>query len=621
MADYSTIKGFSVETLASDPYATAAGAGTWASGGNTNLARRSGVGMGTQTAGMIAGGESTPAPSGYAETETYDGTSWTEVNNLNHARKFLSGGAGTSSSGVIAGGSVGPGAGTPMNYGETWDGTSWTEEGTLNTAGRGVTLAGASSTSAMVAGRAPGTANLVEEWNGSTWTEVNDMIGTARYSMGRSGTVTSALFFTGDPLSKESESYDGTSWTTAPTTNYGAYGAGSAGANSSQGVLFGGSMPGSPEGQYANTTETYDGTAWAIQADMALTVADRMGCGTLTSALAIGGYDAGGNTLGSEEWSVPSTVTVAQEGQVWYNSSTKVLKGFKLTPGTGAWSSGGALNTAVTYACSAGTSNSAVINFGGNTGPTTENKNESYNGTSWTEVNDMTTARHSFMGAGTSTAALASGGYTGTAYTANSEDWDGTSWTEGNNMTSNYGYGAGSGTTTAAFVCGGLNPPPTIIATTLEWNGTSWSAGGSLGNSRESNRAVGTLTAGMTCGGDAPGVTADTETYDGTSWTEVNNLNTAKTQHNASGTQTSAVAYAGIPYPSASATTEEYDGTSWTEVADLATGRYGVSAGSTSQTNNIAALCISGSVPPPRVTTVEEWNIPQPIEIKTFTAS
>ena len=32
MADYSTIKGFTVQSLASDPYATSIAAGTWASG-------------------------------------------------------------------------------------------------------------------------------------------------------------------------------------------------------------------------------------------------------------------------------------------------------------------------------------------------------------------------------------------------------------------------------------------------------------------------------------------------------------------------------------------------------------------------------------------------------------
>jgi hypothetical protein len=121
----------------------------------------------------------------------------------------------------------------------------------------------------------------------------------------------------------------------------------------------------------------------------------------------------------------------------------------------------------------------------------------------------------------------------------------------------------------------------------------------------------------MTCGGDAPGVTGDTETYDGTSWTEVNNLNTAKAQHNASGTQSSAIAFGGLPYPNV--TTEQYDGTSWSEVADLATGRYGISAGATTQTSNVSALCISGSVPPPRVTSVEEWDVAP--AIKTFTDS
>ena len=38
MADYSTIKGFSVETLASDPYATAVSAGTWSSGATLGTA-------------------------------------------------------------------------------------------------------------------------------------------------------------------------------------------------------------------------------------------------------------------------------------------------------------------------------------------------------------------------------------------------------------------------------------------------------------------------------------------------------------------------------------------------------------------------------------------------------
>jgi hypothetical protein len=54
----------------------------------------------------------------------------------------------------------------------------------------------------------------------------------------------------------------------------------------------------------------------------------------------------------------------------------------------------------------------------------------SYNGTSWTELADLNTARGYQCGAGTATAALASGGYTGTTAVANTESWIGTSWTE-----------------------------------------------------------------------------------------------------------------------------------------------------------------------------------------------
>src|SRR6056300_1217498 len=51
----------------------------WATGGNLNTARASSVGSGTQTAALSSGG-------GPTDTEQYDGTSWTEVNNMNTGR-------------------------------------------------------------------------------------------------------------------------------------------------------------------------------------------------------------------------------------------------------------------------------------------------------------------------------------------------------------------------------------------------------------------------------------------------------------------------------------------------------------------------------------------------------
>jgi hypothetical protein len=60
-------------------------------------------------------------------------------------------------------------------------------------------------------------------------------------------------------------------------------------------------------------------------------------------------------------------------------------------------------------------------------GNTTSRYTEFWNGTSWTELNDMSTARYagaSSQGpASSSTSALYSGGYTGTAYSGASEEW------------------------------------------------------------------------------------------------------------------------------------------------------------------------------------------------------
>jgi hypothetical protein len=82
-------------------------------------------------------------------------------------------------------------------------------------------------------------------------------------------------------------------------------------------------------------------------------------------------------------------------GQVWYNSTTQQLKGYKQFIGN-AWSTGGNLNTARSTLAGAGTQ-TAGLAFGGNIPPLT-GATESYNGTSWTELNDLTTARSYVMG-------------------------------------------------------------------------------------------------------------------------------------------------------------------------------------------------------------------------------
>ena len=106
-----------------------------------------------------------------------------------------------------------------------------------------------------------------------------------------------------------------------------------------------------------------------------------------------------------------------ENGQVWYNSSSQNLR-VEGVVGTGAWASGGAVGTARTTA-GAGTQTANVI-MGGQ-GPTSNV--EEYNGSSWSEVNNMPYVASNLGGTGTQTAAIAFGGYYNVATSA---EYDGT---------------------------------------------------------------------------------------------------------------------------------------------------------------------------------------------------
>ena len=72
------------------------------------------------------------------------------------------------------------------------------------------------------------------------------------------------------------------------------------------------------------------------------------------------------------------------EGQVWYNTTSNVLKGRGATT-AGSWASGGDLNTGRFGLGSAkmGTQTAALV-FGGQIPPPRTAATESYNGTNWT---------------------------------------------------------------------------------------------------------------------------------------------------------------------------------------------------------------------------------------------
>ena len=114
---------------------------------------------------------------------------------------------------------------------------------------------------------------------------------------------------------------------------------------------------------------------------------------------------------------------------------------------------------------------SALI-YGGKTPPTVYANTELWNGSAWTEVADLNTARFELAGAGASnSSALAFAGEAPPGVAAVTEDWNGVSWVEVADLSTARDQLAGNGTLTSALASGG-NTGSTSAATE-EWNSTS----------------------------------------------------------------------------------------------------------------------------------------------------
>ena len=315
------------------------------------------------------------------------------------------------------------------------------------------------------------------------------------------------------------------------------------------------------------------------------------------------------------------------EGQVWYNTTSAVLKGRAAIP-AGAWSSGGDINTARYNVCGSGASNTAALIFAGYKTPPAVYyaETESYDGTTWTEVADLNRAggRGNSMGFGSQTSAIIAGGNPPSA-TALTEQWNGSSWTEVNDLTTGRDTMKGGGTSAGAGITfgGGIGTPPPsnfYMKLTETWDGTSWTevADLNIGRQQMGSANQGSSTANLCIAGEldlpySPRTGAYVESWNGTSWTEVNNVNTARTNGGSAGIQTNALYFGGDP--GGKTNTESYDGTSWTEVADIATARI---AGGSSGTG--ASAFLAGGNAPPASNLTEEWDDPT-YTIKTVTTS
>jgi len=267
------------------------------------------------------------------------------------------------------------------------------------------------------------------------------------------------------------------------------------------------------------------------------------------------------------------TMSTATEGELFYSDTDAEFKvGINLT----AWAAGGNMNTGINYR-HAGGIQTAMFGAGGyNPGvsPAFEANTEEYDGSSWTNTNDMGTARYGGCGCGTQTAGLATGGRTPSpGASLLNEEYNGSTWTEAGDINTGHGYGYQAGTQTAALVATGLaNPSPATPTVNAEtYDGTSWTEGPNINTARYEVTGFGTSTA-MVIAAGADGQLV--EEFDGSSWTEVTNVPATRNNSGASGVLTDGLVFGGAPHPITA--TFSYDGTNWASAPALGTaGAYG----------------------------------------------
>ena len=327
-----------------------------------------------------------------------------------------------------------------------------------------------------------------------------------------------------------------------------------------------------------------------------------------------------------------SDPTDVQIGQVWYNSTSAVLK-VRQDVAVNAWASGGSLNTPRTAAAASGTQTAGLTFGGGANNPTvTTGATELYNGTSWTtSPGTMPTVMYRHSGCGTQTASLGFAGYNvpypGNWYTL-TQVWNGTTWsTPPANMNTARADAVGFGTQTAAICAAGQGPFPayTPQSATESYNGTSWTSVNSTNTARGNLGGFGVQTAAIIMGGDiyptdpVNRYITNTESWNGTSWTNnPTGLPIGIGQMSGAGTQTAGLGFSGYTVPvTRVATTLLWNGTTWSPTSNMATARaYAMPSGT--QTSALA----SGGRTPAVVSnsTVEEWTGTQTLS-RTVTVS
>ena len=298
------------------------------------------------------------------------------------------------------------------------------------------------------------------------------------------------------------------------------------------------------EGQmwFNSTTQTLKGVeaggapagTWASATSMPTAINNNAGFGQQTDSISAAGA-ATGQTVGG------FTNVYSYDGTSWTT----------LSP----------LPTSTYAAASVGTSSADGFLSTGATGtPTLLNFTLLYDGSSWTAGANanVTAAYRDASSRGSTTAAIMFGGYqVPSPGITNTESWNGTSWTIVNAMNTAKNESTGFGVQTAAISATG-QAAGTSLTNVESWDGTSWTEVAEVNTAVNDAGQAGLSTSGIKFGGSTPGGrTGATEFYNGTTWTELSDLATARSIGGSSGTSDSALFAGGYTTVSV-ATVEEW---------------------------------------------------------------
>ena len=281
---------------------------------------------------------------------------------------------------------------------------------------------------------------------------------------------------------------------------------------------------------------------------------------------------------------VSSNPSNPKEGEVWYNSTLGLLKGYVLGPAT--VESSGNVNTGRSQAGGVGTMTAGIM-FGGET-PSLTGATEEFDGTSWSNGGTCPATKSDMHSSGTQTAALWGGG---SPTSSASYLYDGSSWTGTGAMTfaNRDVFGGSAGISTAALQVGGFISPGNYSATMQTFDGSSWTnipqtfpSAPKTGNFS----TTGTQTACLSAG---PGT--DSIEWNGSTWTATNNLATGNSSAVHQGTVSASVLMTGPP-PSGGYGTgiQLWDGTNWSNSPlTFTTGRSQAVGGGSASAGYVAA--------------------------------